>query len=263
MDAMADIICISNEKGGVGKTVSAASLGFGLARHGKKVLLLDFDPQHSLTVSLGVKDPDRLPVTISNVIGNIISEAEFDPASGIIHHDEGVDLMPANISLASMELSLVTVMGRETVLRQYIDAVRPLYDYVVVDTSPSLGLLTVNALAASNRVIIPVAPKYLDVKGLELLLKTIARIRKQINPQLEIGGVLLTMVDKRAKFTNEIIKMVETAYGGYINIFEQSIPVSIRAVEMSAQGMSIYSYDPRGRVAAAYAAFVEGVLIVA
>ena len=261
---MATVICLSNEKGGVGKSVTAASLGFGLARHNKKVLLIDADPQSSLTISLGNHQPDKLPVTLSNVIGDILTDKDFDTTAGIVYHEEGVDLMPANISLANMELSLAsTLVGRETVLRQYIEMVRTAYQYIILDTSPSLGLLTINALAASDQVIIPVVPKYLDVKGLELLLRTIARIRKQINPHLEIKGILLTMVDRRMNFTREIIDMIETAYGGNINIFKESIPLSVRAAETSREGKSIYAYDPNGKVAAAYEAFVKGVLEVA
>jgi chromosome partitioning protein len=257
------VICLSNEKGGVGKSVSAASLGFGLARHGKKVLLIDADAQGSLTISLGNHQPDKLPITIATVMGNMLSETDFDPTAGILHHNEGVDIMPANIKLADIEISLVSAMGRETVLQQYIEMIRPLYEYVILDTSPSLGLMTINALAASSQVIIPVAPKYLDVKGMELLLKTISQVRKKFNPSLEIGGVLLTMVDKRVNFTKEIIGMIETAYGGKINIFKEYIPLSVRAAETSREGKSIFAYDPRGKAAAAYAAFVEGVLRVA
>ena len=263
MGTMATVICLSNEKGGCGKSVTSASLGFGLAQRGKKVLLIDADPQGSLTISLGNHQPDKLPVTLANIMSNIVEESEFDPSFGILHHDEGVDLTPANIALANTELALVTALGRETVLRRYIEMVGPMYEYIVIDTSPSLGLMTINALAASNKVIIPVTPKYLDVKGLELLLKTISRIKKQINPNLEIGGVLFTMVDKRANFTKEIIAMIEDAYGGKINIFTESIPLSVRAAETSREGISIFSYDPRGKAAIAYTAFVKGVLGVA
>jgi chromosome partitioning protein len=260
---MATVICLSNEKGGCAKSVTAANLGFGLARHGKKVLLLDADAQGSLTISLGNHQPDKLSVTLATVMEKILNETDFNPTEGTLHHDEGVDLMPANIKLAKTEILLASEMERETKLRQYIDMVRPLYEYIVIDTSPSLGLMTVNALAASDKVIIPVAPKYLDVKGLELLLKTIAGLRKKINPNLEIGGILFTMVDRRSKFTKEIIGMIESAYGGNISIFKEYIPLSVRAAETSREGKSIYNYDPKGKVAAAYAAFVEGVLGVA
>jgi len=260
---MAIVLSIAAQKGGVGKSTTAASLGTGLACQGKKTLLLDMDPQHSLTISLGFQQSDKLPVALATVLGNIISETEFDPKLGILHHAEGADLMPANIALANTELALVPVIGRETILRQYINMVRPLYDYIIIDTAPSLGLLTLNALAASDQVIVPVTPKYLDVKGLELLLKTISRIRKQINPQLEISGILLTMVDIRANFTREIIGSVERAYGGKIRIFDEYIPRSVRAAETSAQGISIYAHDPRGRVAAAYEALTGEVLKIA
>ncbi|MDR1532452.1 MAG: ParA family protein [Clostridiales bacterium] len=193
----------------------------------------------------------------------ILCGESFDPSMGILHHDEGVGLMSANIRLSKMEIRLAPEMERETKLREYIDMVRLLYDYVVIDTSPSLGLMTMNALTASNKVIIPVAPKFLDIKGLELLLKTIAGLRKKINPSLEIAGVLFTMVDKRANSTKGIIDMIETAYGGNINIFNERIPLSVRAAETSKAGVSIFSYDPKGKVAAAYATFVEEVLELA
>jgi chromosome partitioning protein len=173
---------------------------------------------------------------------------------------DGVDLLPSNNTLAGMEIALAGLIGRETVLRQYIDKVKPLYDYVIVDCAPSLDLLTINALAAANSVIIPVVPRYLDAKGLELLLKAIAQIQRQINPALTIGGILLTMVDRRAKFTQEIINLVENAYGGNIRIFGEHIPRSVRASESTAQGVSIFTHDPNGKVAAAYAALTREVL---
>jgi len=257
---MANVISIAAQKGGVGKSTTAMSLCAGLVRHGKKVLGIDADPQNSLTVSFGIRKPEALAYTLTNVFGNLISETSFDPMGGIIHHSEGIDLLPANVSLASMELSLVPVIGREAVLRQYIDQIAPYYDYIVLDTSPSLGLLTLNALAASDQVIIPVTPKFLDVKGLELLLKSIAQVKRQINQKLSISGILLTMVDSRMNFTREIISLVESAYGDRIRIFNERIPCSVRAAETSAQGISIYSHDPRGKVAAAYEALVGEVL---
>ncbi len=171
--------------------------------------------------------------------------------------------MPANISLANTELALVPAMGREMILKRYVDMVKPMYDYIIIDSSPSIGLLTINTLAASNGIIIPVVPKFLDAKGLELLLKTVTKIRKQINPGLEIEGILLTMVDRRANFTKDIIAMIEKAYGANLHIFKEAIPLSIRAAEASATGKSIFSHDPRGRVAAAYDALARGVMGVA
>jgi chromosome partitioning protein len=257
---MGKAIFIGARKGGVGKTMTAASLGVGLAREGKKTLIIDTDSQHSLTVSLGVKEPDKLPVTLTTVMNHIINETDFNPEAGIIHHSDGVDLLPANSSLTGIELALAPLIGRETVLRQYIEKVKPLYDFILIDTPPTLDLLTINSLAAADSVIIPVVPKYLDAKGLELLLKSIAQIKRQINPALSIGGILLTMVDRRANFTRDIISLVENAYGGNIRIFGEHIPRSVRAAESTAQGVSIFTHDPKGRVAAAYAALTREVL---
>jgi len=259
---MGKTIVITNRKGGTGKSTTAANLGIGLARQNKRVLIIDADSQSSLTISLGVVESDRLPVTLATVMSHIISEAEskINPTDGIIPHAEGVDLLPANNSLARIELELASLLvGRDTVLRQYIETVKPLYDYVIVDTAPTLGFLTVNALAAADNVIIPVTPKFLDAKGLELLLKTISQIKRQINPNLAIGGILLTMVEKRANFTREIISLIETAYGSKIHIFSEHIPRSIRAAETSAYGKSIFTHDPKGNAAIAYAALVNDV----
>jgi len=254
------VIAVANMKGGVGKTMTAASLGAGLVKNGKRVLCIDADPQHSLTVSFGIAEPDKLPVTLSSMMLNIVNEVDFDLNTGIIQHQEGIDLLPSNNTLASMEITLAGLIGRETILRQYIEMVKPMYDYVIIDCAPSLDLLTINALASADSIIIPVVPRYLDAKGLELLLKTIARIRKQINPNLTIEGILLTMVDRRANFTNDIISLIETSYGGSIRIFSERIPRSVRASESTAQGVSIFSYDPSGKVATAYSALTKEVL---
>ena len=240
--------------------MTSVSLGASLARQGKKVLIVDADSQHSATVSLGVAEPDKLAVSLATVMQRIIMEQEIDPVEGIISHDEGISLMPSNNGLAGMEIALAPIIGRETVLRQYIGMVRNLYDYVLIDTAPTLDLLAVNALAAADTVIIPVAPKYLDAKGLELLLKSIAQTRRHINPNLAIGGILLTMVDRRANITKGIIAMIKDAYGESINIYAEPIPHSVRVVESSATGKSIFEYDPKGKVAAAYASLAREVL---
>ena len=249
---MGKVLAVSARKGGVGKTTTTVSLGASLARQGKRVLIVDADSQHSATVSLGVAEPDKLPLTLATVMQNIINEQEFEPLDCLIAHSEGVSLLPSNNSLAGIEVALAPIIGRETILRQYIDKVRDLFDYILLDTAPTLDLLTVNALAAANSVIIPVAPKFLDAKGLELLLKSIAQIRRHINPSLEIGGILLTMVDRRANITKGIIAMIEQAYGEKINIFGNPIPHSVRVVETSATGKSIFEHEPNGKVATAY-----------
>jgi len=257
---MGKVLVVANRKGGCGKSMTTTSLGVGLARQGKRTLIIDADSQHSLSVSLGVTEPDKLPLSLATVMSDIINEKGIDPTAGIIRHSEGVDLMPANSSLAGMEITLAPLIGRETILKQYIDIVKPHYDYCLIDTAPTLDLLTVNALAAAQSAIIPVTPKFLDAKGLELLLKSIAQIRRAINPNLTISGILLTMVDRRTIFTREIISLVENAYGSKIRIFGEHIPHSVRAAESTAQGISIYTHDPNGKVAAAYAALTREVL---
>jgi chromosome partitioning protein len=257
---MGKTIFVGARKGGVGKTMTAASLGFGLARAGKKVLCVDADSQHSLTVSLGVKEPERLQITLASVISEIIGEREIDPQAGIVHHPEGVDFLPANSTLTGIELALAPLIGRETLLRRYVELVKPMYDYILIDTAPTLDLLTINALAAADSVIIPVCPKFLDAKGLELLLKSVAQIRRQINPALAIDGILLTMVDRRSRLTREVIGTIESVYGGKVRIFGEHIPRSVKAAETSGLGVSIYAHDPKGKVAVAYAALVGEVL---
>jgi len=257
---MGKTIFVGARKGGVGKTMTTASLGFGLARSGKKVLCVDADSQHSLTVSLGVREPEKLQVTLATVMTDIINERSIDPAAGILHHSEGMDFLPANNTLTGIELALAPLIGRETILRQYIETVKPLYDYIIIDTAPTLDLLTVNALAAAGSVIIPVCPKFLDAKGLELLLKSVAQIRRQINPALTIDGILPTMVDRRSRLTREVISTIESAYGGNIKVFAEHIPNSVRCSESSANGISIFAHDPNGRVALAYSALVREVL---
>ena len=258
----AQIIAVANQKGGVGKTTTCANLGVGLAQAGKKVLLIDADPQASLTISLGHPRPDNLPVTLSDVMSKVLTAESIPPGEGILHHDEGVDLMPSSIQLSGMEVSLVNAMSRETILRQYLDTVRKQYSHILIDCQPSLGMLTVNALAAANRVLVPVQAEYLPAKGLEQLLQTIAKVRRQINPKLQIDGILLTMVDSRTNFAKETSALLRETYGNQIKVFNSEIPHSVRAKEISAEGKSIFSYEPGGKVAEAYRNLTEEVVVL-
>lgn len=248
----AQIIAIANQKGGIGKTTTCANLGIGLAQAGKKVLLIDGEPQGSLTISLGHPQPDKLSVTLSDMMSKVLTGQPILPGEGILHHPEGVDLMPADIQLSGMEMSLVNAMSRETILWQYLDTLKRNCTHILIDCQPSLGMLTVNALAAANRILIPVQAEYLPAKGLEQLLQTIGKVRRQINPKLQIDGILLTMVDSRTNFAKEISTLLRETYGSKIKVFGTEIPHSVRAKEISAEGKSIFAYDPGGKVAEAY-----------
>ena len=235
---MCKVIAIANQKGGVGKTTTTSSLGIGLAKQGKRVLVIDADAQGSLTASLGFTEPDY----------------------GILKHEEGIDLMPGNIELSGLEVSLVNVMSREIMLRSYVDRIKDGYDYILIDCMPSLGMITINAFACADSILIPVQAAYLPVKGLEQLIKTIGKVKRQINPKLEIEGILLTMVDNRTNYARDITALLIETYGSRVRIFENSIPMSVRAAETSAEGVSIYEHDPKGKVAEAYQSLTKEVL---
>ena len=250
----------ANKKGGVGKTVTAVSLGIGLAREGKRVLLVDVDAQGSLTASLGYQHPDQMEVTLATVMGQVIQDLPLQPGMGILHHSEGVDLLPANIELSGLEVTLVNTMSRETVLQECLRSVQEQYDVILLDCCPSLGMLTINALAAADQVLIPVQANYLSIKGLEQLLRTISKVRRQINPHLDIAGILVTMADMRTIYTRDVIDLLHSAYDGKLKVFDSVIPASIRAAETSAEGRSIYLHDPAGKVSAAYTALTKEVM---
>ena len=257
----ATVMAVVNQKGGTGKTTTCENLGIGLAREGKRVLLIDTDPQGSLTIALGHSRPDDLPVTLTDLMAKVMQDQPLSPKEGILQHEEGVELVPANITLSGLEVSLVNAMSRETVLKQYLETVKDRYDFILLDCMPSLGMLTVNALAASDQVLIPVQANYLSAKGLEQLLQTVNKVKRQINPKLRIEGILLTMVDYRTNFAKEISTLIRDTYGGRLKVYDADIPRSVRAAEISAEGVSIFKHDPGGKVAEAYQSLTKEVMV--
>jgi len=254
-------IAVSHEKGGVGKTTTTVNLGIGLARQGKKVLLVDADPQGDLTKCLGAI-PQKLTSTLATAMDGTIADTDFDLRSVILQHAEGVDFIPANASLAATETTLVNAMDREYVLRDYLGLIKDDYDYVLIDCRPSLGLTVVNALTAADSVIIPVQAHTLAADDMDGLFKTVGRIRQRANPALRIDGIVMTMVDSRTNLARQTIREVRGRYGSVVRVFNAEIPYAVRAAEVPSKGQSIYSYDPEGKASKAYERLTREVLSI-
>ncbi len=254
------VIALANQKGGTAKTTTALNLGIGLAGKGKKVLLVDADPQGDLTTALGWTEADSFSVTLASQMEKVIRDEPLLYNEGILHHDEGVDLVPTNIELSGMEMTLVNAMSREFTMKSYLSGLKRDYDYILIDCMPSLGMLTINALAAADSVIVPVQAHYLPLKGMTQLMQTIGKVQRQINPGLKVDGVLLTLADMRTNLARATAENLRQNYGRVVKVYKTVIPMSVKAAETSAAGKSIYRYDKNGAAAKAYAEFTGEVM---
>ncbi len=246
------IVALLNQKGGVGKTTTALNLGAALAEQGQRVLLLDFDPQASLTVSLGYR-PDDLSPTVYDVLHAAIAEEKAPRlADVILHNPHGLDLAPSNIELSQGELDLFRATLGELILREMLEPVRKDYDTILIDCQPSLGLLTVNALAAADAVLIPLQADYLAMKGVDLLLRTVSQVQRKLNRNLKVEGVLLTMADARTVHTRDVIASARSALAGSVRVFDTVVRLNVKLKEAPMTGQSVLAYAGETPAAAAY-----------
>ena len=257
---MCKILTIANQKGGVGKSTSVLNLGYALGQTGNRVLLIDLDPQSSLTVCFGVENHEKLKTTMYHLMKNTLDLETLPPKSEYLMKKGNVDLIPCNIGLFAIEDKLKDEVGSEQTVSNIIAQIKDDYDFVIIDTSPSLGLLTLNALTASDGIIITVSPQFLSAIGINLLLKTINKIKTRVNPRLQIEGVLMTMCDNRTNLYRDICGVIESSYSGIINIFDTQIPNSVKVGEANLNRQSIIEFDKKNKASAAYIKFASEVM---
>ena len=257
---MGKVIAITNQKGGVGKTVTTACLSVVLANRGKKVLAIDFDPQGSLTNGLGYRDSQSYKYSITDAMLNEMNDKEMNYHECIIHTEENIDLIPSNLSLSGTEIQLTSAMSRETVFKRIIANFQNDYDYILIDCNPSLNLFTINALTVANSILIPVQAEPYSTDGLNDLLNTIKRTKRQLNPDLDIDGILITMTDSRTNLSKHIANEVREKYGKHINVFKTEIPRCIKTAEAPLSNQSPILYGPKTESTKAYEQLAKEVL---
>ena len=255
-----NVIAIANQKGGVGKTTTAFSLGVALANNNKRVLVVDADPQANLTTYMGFYDEDNIPITLSTLIERYIDGEDIKPEESILHHKEHIDLIPSNLNLSMTENNLSNAMNREYAIKSCLEDLRSQYDYIIIDCMPTLNMITTNALATANQVIVPVQSQYLSAKGMGNLLTIIGNVKRQVNKDLKVGGILLTLVDKRTKLPSTIREELKANYGNIVKLYDTQIPFAIKTAESTSKGKSIFAYDKTSKVAEAYSSFAKEVL---
>ena len=257
------IIAVSNQKGGVGKTTSTLNLGAALREMGKSVLLVDLDPQGSLTVAAGVLDVDAIRPSVGDLLMARAQGAPQEVTKAIIKTPAGVDLLPGNGMLSAAELTLATSMARESALLHTLKPALERYDYILIDCLPSLGLIAINALRASEGVVIPVQADFLAVQGLAQILETISAVREQLNPSLKVYGVLLTMVDLKNTHAQRVVATVRHSLGGQVPVFESQIAQHVAYKEAAEAGRSIIDYQSAGAPADTYRQLAREVAVAA
>jgi chromosome partitioning protein len=257
------IIAVANQKGGVGKTTSTLNLGAALQEAGKRVLLVDLDPQGNLSIACGILDIDAAYPSVGDLLALAArGRTSSGPgiAGAIAHTSAGLDVVPANATLSAAELGLVSAMNRESMLASLLKSVESKYDYVLIDCLPSLGLLAINALRAADGIVIPVQADFLAMQGLAQIFETIAAVREQLNPDLGIYGVLLTLVDQRTAHSRDVVRAVRTSLDGQVNVFDTEVRLHVALKESAKAGRSILEFDSNSPSADAYRRLAAEVL---